>query len=481
MSENNLDTVKKIINQLYELITFKPEGGTPATSTMMQLCHPGIPINENDYKNAMSRSNPGGDISTAIAFSSLVNKIPKCGISSYIPSENAVDAAFELCIQANSASKEDPEQVKRFEKAWNYLWEVQTMEDMDGNIIEMPASPTSRYQKYLTLQSEYAAAERALQALGLQCDLNTTEGRNRWARESGELITKRDQTLSLWNSYRPKIDQALQAIATSINDVTAFAITKAKDIYTKCVVNDPSTNLPQHVSFAIPSNWYDKSLEENMETIIVSHKVEDRTVTDYSTKYGGGASFSWGLWSAGGSGGHTSKEHTEHSSSTDVEVSFKLGNIQIERPWMETNFFKLGGWYLSGQRKGIISSGQAPNTDAEILPQIPTQFLVARDIRITATWSERDLEIIQKATSGGASVGWGCFKLSGTYESNSSEEEFHSRMDGNTIIVPGIQIIGFVSSIPTPLCPPMDDPNTHNFISSDIGYQRAQLKRKTKI
>ncbi|MDI0273538.1 hypothetical protein QGQ84_08100 [Bacillus safensis] len=481
-SENNLDTIKKIINQMYEIVTIAPQEGNTPTSTMMQLCHPVIPINENDYKNSMSRANPGGDISTALAFSSLVNNIPKCAVSSYIPSGNAVDAAFELCLQANaSKTNDDPEKIKEFNNAWNYLWKVEKIEDMNGNVIELPAVPSTVYQKFLDLESDYLAAESALQALKAQCDLNTTEGRNKCARESIQLVGTRNQKLGLLNSYRPPIDEALNKVVSSINNVTEFAIGKARDIFKKCVISDPGTSEMHHVSFATPSNWYDPSHANNMTTIEVTHKVEDRTQTDYHTSYGGGASFGWGLWSLGGSGGHTKQEHTEHSTSTDIVVSFKVGNIQIERPWMELNFFKLNGWYLTGQKKGVISSGTAPNTDAELLPQFPTQFLVARDIKISATWSERDLQIINQSTKGDASIGWGCFKLSGSYEHSSHEEKFHSQFDGTTISVPGIQIIGFVSSIPTPLCPPMDDHNMRNIMDTPVGLNRAELKNKTKI
>lgn len=484
VTDNNLDTIKKIINQIYEIVTSSPETGNPATSSMTQLCHPGIPINENDYKNAMSKANPGGDISTALAFSSLINNIPKCAITSYIPSGNAVDKAFELCIQANSNSQVNPEQLEIYNKAYNYLWEVKKMEDMNGDIVELPAEPTTRYRKFLDLQSDYAASEAALQALKLQCDLNTTEGRNKWAIESIQMINTRDQKRNLLNSYRPLIDEALNKIVSTINDVTAYGIRKARENFGKCLVPDPSTGEMQHVSFATPSNWYDVSLLDNMSTITASYKIEDRTQTDYYSAYGGGASFNWGLWSVGGSGGYTKMEHTEHSTSNDMVVSFKVGRIQIERPWMDMNFFKLGGWYLSGQKKGTISKGIAPNTDAELLPQIPTQFLVAREITISASWSERDKEIIQESMKAGASVGWGCFKISGSYERSTRTEEFHSKFEGNTIKVPGIQIIGFISSIPTPECPPIDSPSDREESESmefiPIGFNRNQLKAKTK-
>lgn len=47
--------------------------------------------------------------------------------------------------------------------------------------------------------------------------------------------------------------------------------------------------------------------------------------------------------------------------------------------------------------------------------------------------------------------------------------------------MPDIKIIGFVSSISTPLYPPMDDPIINSFMHVAVGFNRAQLKNKTKI
>lgn len=478
--EDNLDTMKKIINQIYELITLKPEIGNPPTSSMVQLCHPGIPVNENDYLNALSRSNPGGDPATAVKFSELVDNIPLCGVASYTPSGNSVDNAFALCIQANGTSEPDPAQQLKYENAKRYLWKSEQIVDMNGNVTDLGEVPTPVYQRYLDLLEAYNIAEEKVIALKNKCDMNTTEGRSRYARESVPLIRRRDQTLSAWNSYRPPIEEAFNTMATTINDVTRFGIRRAQEIYEGSKITDPATDTLVHVSFSTPSNWADPVMADNMALIEVSHRVTDMTVTDYYEAYGGGASFGWGLWSVGGSGGQTRQEHTEHSTATDVEISFRLGSIQIQRPWMDMTFFKLGGWYLTGQSKGVISSGIAPNTDERILPQIPVQILVARDINISATWSDREREIINESRSGSASIGYGCFKLSGSYEYSRSTDTFHSEFDGTTIKVPGIQIIGFVSAIPA-FCPPIDDPNLRNFLRAPVGSKRWELKQRTKI
>lgn len=478
VSDNNLDMMQKITNQMYAMITNQESGSQPST-TMVQLCHPGIPINEDDYSDALSPSNPQGDNSTALAFSSLIDNIPKCGLINYVPSGATVDKAFELCIQANAKSKDDnPEKMAKLEEARGKLWEVQEMQDGHGKTVKHYV-PTMDYQDYLDKQLIYQNAVQAVLALKYECDLKTEEGKKKYQKEAPDLINKKNTAKKDWDSTRPKIDKYLNTIATTINDVTSYGIRKARETYDTCLISDPSTGEMRHVSFAFPSNWYDASLEKNMSNIEVSYSIQDQTKSDYYEKYGGKTSFDAGLWTFNASGGHTTEGQTGTSSSTNMKISFKLGNIQIQRPWMETSFFKLNNWYLQDQPKGAISAGKAPNNDDLLLPQFPVQFFVARDIKISAEWSDSDLEIIKQATEGNASIGWGCFQLNGNYEFSKNQEKFHSEFDGTTITVPGIQIIGFVSSIPTPLCPPMDG-YSKDSLTSDIGYNRAVLKNKTK-
>lgn len=167
-------------------------------------------------------------------------------------------------------------------------------------------------------------------------------------------------------------------------------------------------------------------------------KTADSNYTDYSS----GGSAGWGLWSVGSEvSGHHQESH-EHMNADTFTLSAKIAVVQINRP-----LFKLNGWSLLGQPAGNISNGVLKDNAVGILPIIPTAFIVARDISITANWSTEDKSHVEDSIATKASVGWGPFSVNGSYSHGSSSDYFNSTFNGSTLNIPGIQIIGWVNEI----------------------------------
>jgi hypothetical protein len=135
------------------------------------------------------------------------------------------------------------------------------------------------------------------------------------------------------------------------------------------------------------------------------------------------------------------------SSTTDIEIKFKLGRIEIRRPWLNPSILTLDGWSVPGRVKDSYSNGKNDESNQGIFPLLPTAFLIARDIEITANWGTTDYRRAESSTSASAGVGWGPFTLSGSYNSGQTDITFQSEFDGRTIKVPGIQIIGWFSTV----------------------------------
>jgi hypothetical protein len=108
----------------------------------------------------------------------------------------------------------------------------------------------------------------------------------------------------------------------------------------------------------------------------------------------------------------------------------------------------------AGFPKGSISTGLlATATVQTMMPLLPTAFIAARNISITANWSTQDQSYIHSVTSGSASVGWGPFQIGGSYYSSSSQATFQSSFQDGVLRIPGIQIIAFINQI-LPVVPP---------------------------
>ena len=152
----------------------------------------------------------------------------------------------------------------------------------------------------------------------------------------------------------------------------------------------------------------------------------------------------------------------------------------------------MNGWYMVGNRKNSISDGteknQANLTDISklpLLPMIPQQMLVIRNVVITTTDWGSDGEVLNnafgsahdssssssssEAGSGGVCLGFVSFGGSASHSEThakgqgsnwstaSGTSHFGTTFDGSTLKIPGAQIIAFLSDI-VPACPPLDDP-----------------------
>jgi hypothetical protein len=268
-------------------------------------------------------------------------------------------------------------------------------------------------------------------------------------------------------------------------------------------------------SFVLPSNWCDPNddtgftkLEVNQSTINSSQSSNLTTsssaswATHASSASGGGA-ISLGFLAFGGEHSETNtsnsfqdtSETNFHSvfsdSATGLNISLQYALCSIFRPWLISDIFYMKNWFLSQNKKHAISDGTIDGgvgTD-KLLPMIPQQFLVIKNVSISAQSWGSDGEVLsrfygesassaQTDTSSTAGMGGVClgfinfggrgrassFDASGqanSFTSQSSSSQFGANFDGQTLSIRGAQIVGFLSDIVN-ASPPEDDPSMVN-------------------
>jgi hypothetical protein len=171
-----------------------------------------------------------------------------------------------------------------------------------------------------------------------------------------------------------------------------------------------------------------------------------------------------------------------------LHIELEFGLCKIERPWLVSDIFYLKGWYSKDNKKNSISDGsidgQADSME-KIMPMIPQQFLVVRNVTITATEWGSDGEMFESyygatagssqasasQTAGSSGVCLGFVNFGGTASHNASDasgqtssfaarsgnSHFGTTWDNQTLKIPGAQIVAFLSNI-VPACPGSDDP-----------------------
>lgn len=95
-------------------------------------------------------------------------------------------------------------------------------------------------------------------------------------------------------------------------------------------------------------------------------------------------------------------------------------------------------WYMYGTKAGEYSNGSGLDNPG-MFPLLPTSFIVIRDLKITANWSNDDRQNLGQATA------LGFFDIR------------DSTLNQNTLEVKGLQVLCWLSTV-MPQLPPASSP-----------------------
>lgn len=111
------------------------------------------------------------------------------------------------------------------------------------------------------------------------------------------------------------------------------------------------------------------------------HNVFNKISAEADEAYGGllqSGSASAGLFKLSGNSSLTKK-------GSNLKISFKVRKVLIQRPWFQPNLMQYPALGIRGMTKGSWSTGQLDFQENKgIFPILPTAFVVARDVEISA-------------------------------------------------------------------------------------------------
>jgi len=457
--ENEKRVLAALYDRLYQAVTHTPSGMSAAfdrATTLVQFSK-NEPLNPDDFDNAATPANPNGDLNTAESFSRMVDVVPAVQ-AEFAPGSSTLSSTYRGIVDgANSAVTTDPQQQEIYEQAHRFLNESTTIKDFRGD--EITAYRNSAiYQAYLDNQVAYTAAVSAYRTAYLGYDLSKIDEQRKWQANEPPLGNAVRQAYSTWRAQgAAEVEEALAAIDTSINSAIRNVLEDARQAVAPQSGMAPSLagGEPWYMACALPTNWYEESAVVNFSTLTLSSAYLDAEAHSNYTAYGGGASWSAGLWSVGGSVSGSSGSSNFHMDASSITLTARLGVVRILRPWLRGAIFRMGSWFMDSQGKHGISNGKLEGNAMSLLPLIPTAFVVARDIEIAADFSSEDRRHVESAISTSVRVGWGPFSVSARYSHSRSDDYFHSTFDGGALKVPGIQIVAWISEI-VPASPPED-------------------------
>jgi hypothetical protein len=450
-----------LYDRLWDAITYSPGGGKTDVfnkQTSFVQFSKGEALRGEDFVNAAAPINPRGNLNAAEAFASMVDVVPLVQ-ADYAPSATRLSQAYgDIVRGANSNVTTNPDQQKIYNQAYNYLNTTTTITEFDGSETTQ-TGPSRVLNTYLANRDAYANALSGYRLAYTGYDLDEPQQQREWQARAPALQAALDRTWSLWRGEgATQVERALAALDTTINSAVRNVLEEARQTLVQAALTTSTGGGTKwYLSYALPSDWSGPGGAENLTAITLDSSNLQSESSSRFDSYGGGASWSAGLWSVGGSAAGSSGSSSFHMSADKLKLSAKLGLVRIYRPWLNDLIFRMNSWFVEGIDKNGISNGQLQGNEHGALPLIPTAFVIGRDIAIEADFTTEDKTHVEKAISGSASVGWGPFRVSGNYAHSSSKDTFKSTFNGGTLRIPGIQVLGWVSEI-VPASPPQNAP-----------------------
>jgi len=367
-------------------------------------------------------------------------------------SSKVSDSWFGIINGANGiASKQElnDEMKKAYEDAQTVL------QDKDGNA-------TPAYEKYLQYQDEYKSKIK-IRNREYAAAFTDPMRLQTWPMVGVTLQDDIDDAMKRWSGlgHKENVEKALNTLEAQGTDPAIVLIARAKLKFAAGLQNFPGFgNIPY--TMLSPTSWWDADNDEGW-TDYSSHDFHTESHYEASTTAaGGGVGVNLGMWSGSAEFQHSDSHVNGSAQIKNLSIRFKYCAVDIKRPWLDTSLLNLKNWFIVGDyKKGTVSSGKFAqelppgNIEPTFLPSLTTSLILVKDVRIKwddwkSQWSEH-----VESNGGSASVGVYCFTAKANYSHAKVKRDFDCDDTGEELVIPGIQLIGYVSAI-NPLSPQLD-------------------------
>jgi hypothetical protein len=399
-----------------------------------------------------------------------------------------------------------PDVQKQIDDAQKVLYEL---DPSDGSIV----GKSKLYQTYEKNARDYAMAKANYAIAQAQAKADRSKA-DIWPMTSVMYQNTVDDAYNTWKTMgAEKVERALDIIGSVGVSMQDHMIKKARQLFDAYNLGLAGVPAPIPYAYISPTSWCDPDDDQSgwQQLTVTSSNYQHYDASNQTmggqqssrsdaSSTGGSAGVMLGFAAFGGShsegrassqwqgSSHGEFQSTFKNTAKNLNISLEYALCTIIRPGIVTDLFYMKNWYLVNNKKNAISDGTIAGqveTDKPLLPMIPQQMLVIRNVKISTTEWGSDGEMLQSyygqssgdqqsssshtAGSGGVSLGFVSFGgTAGHDESHSSQQSqwgstktgsdhFGTTFDGETLNIPGAQIIAFLCDI-VPATPPLDDP-----------------------
>jgi hypothetical protein len=286
---------------------------------------------------------------------------------------------------------------------------------------------------------------------------STPEAVNYWAVNANILRDKVKAAMDDWitNGYKDDYEE----IAAFIDQVMArdMSMLKAqyKDDLEKAKLTGIASGSDFYFTSLVPGSFATSDGWTQFGFTSGDFGQSSNSSSNWSTSSGGGGASFMGLF--GGSASHSqsssSSQFQGQFNADNFGLSFEICQVPIVRPWLKTPFLTSKSWRFTQRnpdaKKDILNDGGNPPKG--IMQAYPTSVIFVRNLKLTlgesSGFTQWYNQQTSSSTSGGGFVTFGPFIAGGggSTASGSGQHNFNSgaHWDGQTITVPGMQIVGY--------------------------------------
>jgi hypothetical protein len=465
-------------NTMYDTLCGGDGSLPPGKDSFITWCMPGLPYTEQDFDFAANGLGTAKDaegekamLQHAFNLAMQVDFVPDPAACYDNDKQQGVyrnDAGLRLSelygkiLRFSKVVNDEltPDQQAKLDKFRKLLRTTRTVKDIitdeekqvteDGPIL---AAYKQKQQQYIAAQLMYNNKRVAAQAA------SGPDGKAAvmdWSNNAPLYLMQAQAALGEWETggYREDVDR----INAYIQQVTQRSMLLWKQqldtYYDDALVNATAAGERFYYTTVAPGDF---ASAPGWTTYKINHSMVDTTTHSESTSWSAGANVNFGFWSVGGGVQSNSSSYDSTYAVDEFTLSYDMTQVQIVRPWYYPEFFLNRGWTLKKGEGWMFDQmpsdgGQPPSG---MFVGYPMQMVFVRNVTITSAAFKSAYHEYSNSVGANASVGWGPFCLSGSYNHSESGTHFHAEGDGASITVPGMQVICFINHLlgktPNPL------------------------------